>query len=35
MCADVEKNPGPYNITEIVQGSFSQGHEKVGVIRGI
>ena len=35
MCGDVEKNPGPYNIAGIDQASFSQGHEKFGVTRGI
>ena len=35
MCGDVEKNPGPYKIAGIVQASFSQGHEKFGVTRGI
>ena len=35
MCGAVEKNPGPYKIAGIVQASFSQGHEKFGVTRGI
>ena len=35
MCGDVEKNPGPYKIAGIVQASFSQGHEKFGITRGI
>ena len=35
LCADVEKNPGPYNIAKIVQVSVSHGHEKFGVIQAI
>ena len=35
MFGDIEKNLGPYNISGIVQASFSQGHEKSGVPRGI
>ena len=35
MCGDVEKNSGLYNIAGMVQASFSQGHEKFGVTRGI
>ena len=32
---DVKKNPEPYNIAGIIQASFSLGHEKFGVTRGI
>lgn len=35
MFGDIEKNLGPYNISGIVQASFSQAHEKSGVPRGI
>lgn len=28
ICGDVEKNLGPHNIAGLVQGPFSQGHEK-------
>ena len=35
MCGDVEKNSRPYNLSGIVQASFSQGHEKIGVTRRI
>ena len=35
MCGDVEKNPGTYNIAGKVQASYSQGHEKFGLTRGI
>ena len=35
MCDDVEKTPRPYNIAEISQATFSQGHKRFGVTRWI
>ena len=35
MCDDVEKTPGSYNIAEIIQACFSQGHKRFGVTRWI